>query len=169
MVFRRLRLVLGVAGLAVAAASPVCAQSAETRGVVQRVDARSGMVYFADGRTIRIDPGSRLFVDGREVQLADVQPGWTLVVPAETATAPSVVVAPAATTRPSRTPVDATGVVARVDPQSGTITLQDGRVLHATGRTTVWQSVPITSLTPGTSVYVRNAEPLDYRPSASAR
>ena len=46
----------------------------------------------------------------------------------------------------SPTPVDATGVVSRVDPQAGTITLQDGRVLHVTPRTTLWQPVPMTSL-----------------------
>ena len=62
------------------------------------------------------------------------------VVPGVAASAPpSVVVAAPAPTRPAAPPVDATGVVSRVDPQTGTIVLEDGRVLQATGRTTIWQ------------------------------
>ena len=66
----------------------------------------------------------------------------------------------------SPTPVDATGVVSRVDPQAGTITLQDGRVLHVTPRTTLWQPVPMTSVTPGASIHVRGGAPMDFRPGA---
>ena len=171
---RAMALALGVMAL-VAVSLPASAQSAETRGVVQRVDAATGMVYFTDGRTVRLEPGSRLTVDGRPVNLAAVQPGWTLVVPG-VASAPStsvVVAAPPpaapapAAARPARTPVDATGVVSRVDPQTGTIVLEDGRVLQATGRTTVWQAVPVTDVKPGATVYMRNADPVDFRPSAA--
>src|SRR5437764_871743 len=65
---------------------------------------------------------------------------------------------------PSPAAVDATGVVSRVDPQAGTITLQDGRVLHVTPRTTLWQPVPMTSVTPGASIHVRGGAPIDFRP-----
>jgi len=67
---------------------------------------------------------------------------------------------------PSPAAVDATGVVSRVDPQAGTITLQDGRVLHVTPRTTLWQPVPMTSVTPGASIHVRGGAPMDFRPGA---
>jgi hypothetical protein len=173
MTSRIIRLVIVAAALALAAPGGGVAQSVETRGIVQRVDIPSGTVYFTDGRTVRLDPGARLFVGSRQVQLADVQPGWTLVVPAGAAGAGPVLVQPAPTATvtapaaPVRPPVDATGVVSSIDPQNGTITLQDGRVLRATGRTTVWQPVPITSVTPGASVYVRNGEPVDFRPSAT--
>ena len=56
--------------------------------------------------------------------------------------------------------VDATGVVARVDPGTGTITLQDGRVLRATPGTIVWQPSSVQALRPGTQVMVRGAAPL---------
>jgi Cu/Ag efflux protein CusF len=64
---------------------------------------------------------------------------------------------PAASTPPAA--VDATGVVARVDPATGTITLQDGRVLRATGGTMVWQPTTVQALRPGAQVLVRSAVP----------
>src|SRR5437868_9348578 len=76
MTSRTIRLALGVTTLALAAALPASAQSVETRGVVQRVDTSAGIVYFTDGRTVRLEPGSRLTVDGRAVTLAEGQPGW---------------------------------------------------------------------------------------------
>ena len=58
------------------------------------------MVYFTDGRTMRLDPSTRIFVGNREMRLADVEPGWEVVVkaPAPDATAAEidVVWAPAA-------------------------------------------------------------------------
>jgi Cu/Ag efflux protein CusF len=170
MTFRMIRLALGAAALALAASSPVIAQGVETRGTVQRVDVPSGTVYFTDGRTAHIEPGSTLTVDGRPVSLADVQPGWTLVIPGVAAAAPPsvVVAAPAPTPAPARPAVDATGVVSRVDPQTGTIVLEDGRVLQVTGRTTIWQPVPMTAVKPGASVYMRNADPIDFRPNATS-
>jgi len=65
--------------------------------------------------------------------------------------------APTASTPPAA--VDATGVVARVDPATGTITLQDGRVLRATGGTMVWQPTTVQALRPGAQVLVRGAVP----------
>jgi len=62
--------------------------------------------------------------------------------------------------------VDATGIVASVDIRTGTVTLQDGRVVRVTPGTTVWQPVTIGSVMPGASVFVRNAEPLDFRPAS---
>jgi len=65
--------------------------------------------------------------------------------------------APTASTPPAA--IDATGVVARVDPGTGTITLQDGRVLRATGGTMVWQPTTVQALRPGAQVLVRGAVP----------
>jgi Cu/Ag efflux protein CusF len=164
------------------------AQSTEVRGVVQRVDVANRTVYFTDNRTVTLDPGARLFVGNREVQLADVQPGWTLLLLPATAAAPAPPVtqspapAPAPTVAqppaqpasvtsvpPAYPAIDATGVVAQVDRQAGTITLQDGRVLHVTGRTTIWQPLTLGSVTPGASVYVRHGEAVDFRPGATAQ
>jgi hypothetical protein len=164
------------------------AQPGDIRGTVQRVDVSSGTVYFTDGRAVRLDPATRLYVGGREVRLADVQPGWVFVSSGAAATPGNVVVqpsappasvtnAPASSTSPAVAPapgiastaprVDATGVVASVDSATGTITLQDGRVIRMVPGTTVWQPVTAGSVVPGASVFVRNAQPVDFRPSAA--
>jgi Cu/Ag efflux protein CusF len=167
MVFAGVRLTLvsvALLGLATAA----LAQITETRGTVQRVDAQTGTVYFTDGRTLRLEPSTRLYVDGREVRLADVQPGWTLMTSGPTVAPGTVVVQQPIAPSPVLPGVDATGIVGQVDARTGTITLQDGRIVRVTPGTTVWQPVTIGSVMPGASVFVRNAEPLDFRPAASA-
>ena len=63
--------------------------------------------------------------------------------------------------------VDATGVVAHVDPATGTITLQDGRVLRATGQTVVWQPSTLQTVRPGSQILIRDAAPLGVQPAAS--
>jgi len=62
-------------------------------------------------------------------------------------------------------PADVTGVVSQVDPATGTIILQDGRVLRMTNETMVWQPTTIHSLQPGTPVLVRSA--VEIAPSAA--
>ena len=144
------------------------AQSSEIKGTVQRVDVSSGTIYFTDGRIMKFEPGSRIYVGNREVRLADVEPGWILVTSGPTVAPGSIVVQTATaapTLAPATTGVDATGVVASVDARTGMVTMQDGRVIRVTPGTTVWQPVTIGSVMPGTSVFVRNAEPLDFRPA----
>jgi len=64
--------------------------------------------------------------------------------------------------------VDATGVVARVDPSTGTITLQDGRVLRTNPGTMIWQPTTVQALRPGTQVLVRGAAPIGVDRAATA-
>jgi hypothetical protein len=64
--------------------------------------------------------------------------------------------------------VDATGVIASVDRNSGTITLQDGRVVRVTDRTMVWQPIGIDALRPGAQVYVREAAPIAQQQTPGA-
>jgi len=59
--------------------------------------------------------------------------------------------------------VEATGIVASVDPSSGTITLSDGRVLRATDHTAVYQPTSLQALKPGDRVLVRGATPATVR------
>jgi hypothetical protein len=158
MIFTIVRLtVLSIVLLGLAAVG--FAQVSEVTGIVQRVDAPTGTVYFTDGRVVRIAPGSRLSVDGREVRLSDVQPGWTLVTSAPTIAPAPMVAQPSA--------IDVTGIVTGVDARTGTIRLQDGRVVRVTPGTTVWQPTTVGAVVPGASVYVRNAEPLDFRSQAT--
>ena len=170
MIFAGFRLALVVLTL-LAATGVSFAQSSEIKGTVQRVDVSSGTIYFTDGRIMKFEPGSRIYVGNREVRLADVEPGWILVTSGPTVAPGSIVVQTATaapTLAPSTTGVDATGVVASVDARTGMVTLQDGRVIRVTPGTTVWQPVTIGSVMPGTSVFVRNAEPLDFRPGTAA-
>jgi hypothetical protein len=69
---------------------------------------------------------------------------------------------------PDRPTVDVTGVVAHVDPATGTITLQDGRVLRITNQSIVWQPVPIETVRPGAQVLVRSAVPVVVQPGAAS-
>ena len=68
--------------------------------------------------------------------------------------------APPATSAIPETPGDMTGVVSQVDPSTGTIIFQDGRVLRMTGETRIWQLTTIQSLRPGSQVLVRAGERL---------
>src|SRR5262245_23319611 len=160
------------------------AQTTDIRGTVQRVDVSNSTVYFTDGRAVRLDPGTRLYVGGREVRLTDVQPGWVFVSSGTAATTPGTVVvqpgaAPASSVAsapvigsqaaaidPSAPRIDATGVVANVDTATGTITLQDGRIIRMMPGTTLWQPITMGTVAPGASVFIRNAQPLDFRPQA---
>ena len=85
---------------------------------------------------------------------------------------PAVVVpvpAPAGISSPTgvTSRVDATGVVAQVDQATGTITLQDGRVVRLTPSSVVWQPATVQSLRPGAQVYVREAAPVTVQASAT--
>jgi hypothetical protein len=173
MVSKGVRLTL-VSLVLLGLASVGFAQVTEIKGTVQRVEVPTGMIYFTDGRTMRIEPGTRLYVGNREVRLADVQPGWVLATSPATVAPGTIVVQPSAppsvaaaprAVAPAGPSVDATGVVASVDSRTGMITLQDGRIVRATPGTTIWQPVAVGSVMPGTSVFVRNAEPLDFRPA----
>lgn len=64
--------------------------------------------------------------------------------------------------------VDATGVVASIDHATGTITLQDGRVVRLTDRTVIWQPTTVRSLRPGAQVFVREAAPVVVQPPTAA-
>jgi Cu/Ag efflux protein CusF len=55
--------------------------------------------------------------------------------------------------------IDATGTVASVDASSGTITLNDGRVLSVGDRTSVYQPTSVKALKAGDQVLLRGATP----------
>ena len=74
----------------------------------------------------------------------------------------------ATTAAPASATLEATGTVASVDPATGTITLQDGRVLKATDQTAIWQPSSMTALKPGAQVLVRGAAPTAFQPSPAA-
>ena len=84
-----------------------------------------------------------------------------------TVPAQPITTAPPATTVPVTGAVDATGVVAAVDPATGTITLQDGRILRVTPNSGVWQAGSLHALRPGAQVFVRDAVPVSVQPTTA--
>jgi len=95
----------------------------------------------------------------RAVQIASSVKGVRQVVDNVQVLGPTTPPPPAASA-PGQPTFEVTGVVSQVDPSTGTIVLQDGRVLRMTGNTLVWQPTTIQSLRPGTQVLVRGAERL---------
>jgi len=81
----------------------------------------------------------------------------TTVPPATTVVAPP----------PTQARIDANGIVASVDAATGTITLQDGRMLGVTSDTEVTAMGSLGAVQPGSRVQVRRAIPLGYTPTAA--
>jgi hypothetical protein len=170
---------------AVVLVTAVSAWAQEIRGVVRHVDPSTRTVYFTDGRTVQLKPGSVLTINGQPVLLDAVRPGATIVMlppGASTTTTvttvtqqavpvplPAAAAAPVAVSFPPQAPVNVTGTIARTDPLSQTITFQDGRIVKIAPQTMVWQQSPaISSLLPGTQVFVRDALPIGYVPTGAA-
>src|SRR2546422_5259490 len=159
------------AALLVLVATSAWAQN-EIRGVVSSIDPATRTVYFTDGRIVQLKAGSTLLINGQPVMLETVRPGTTLVMlqPGTTATTVTTVTQQTQQTQvappPVPAPVNVTGTIARVDPMTQTLTFQDGRMVKVTGQTMVWQQTPaVSSLQPGTQVFVSNATPMGYVPS----
>lgn len=153
-------LVLGAGGLA-------SAQQRAVSGLVRSVDSNTRTVHFVDGRSLLVAPDAVLTVDGQRRSLEEIRPGRALVVQQSDLVAPTTAVAVAETTVvalvPEHPPIDASGTVARVDPQSGLLVFQDGRTVKMTERTTVWQPVAAAKLQPGAQVYVSQALPIGFQ------
>ncbi len=157
------------AALLVFVATSAWAQN-EIRGVVSSIDPATRTVYFTDGRIVQLKAGSTLLINGQPVMLESVRPGTTLVMlqPGTTATTVTTVTqqTQVAPPPPVASPVNVTGTIARVDPMTQTLTFQDGRMVKVTGQTMVWQQTPaVSSLQPGTQVFVSNAMPVGYLPT----
>jgi hypothetical protein len=152
-------------------ATGASAQS-EIRGVVSYVDPATRTIYFTDGRIVQLKSGSTVMISGQPVLLESVRPGATVVMlePGTTATTVTTVTQQTQTVPAPAppAPVNVTGTIARIDPMTQTITFQDGRMVRATGQTVVWQQTPaVSSLQPGTQVFVSNATPVGYVPSSA--
>ena len=124
-------------------------------GSVDTADRRERAVQIASSVT-----GVKTVLNNIEVTAS----GSTASAPStgSTSSTPATPPVPAAST------VEVTGTVASVDSATGTITLQDGRVLKATDQTVVWQPSTVGALKPGAQVLVRGAAPAGYQAGASS-
>jgi hypothetical protein len=190
---QRIGIVLCAAVLLMAAGAAWAQNSGNAEGTVAYVDVVANTITFTDGRIVHFDPRSRILVNGKEVTLGEVRPGSLVVLmpagstmaaaPATITTSPSGTVTtvpstavvpgprvPAAATVSTHPPVDLSGRVASVDPSTGLITFQDGRMVRVSGGQ-IWQQVPLAGIQPGSEIVVSNAVPVGYRsfPSWSER
>src|SRR5262245_59372132 len=152
---RTLARTMGIALIAALTLAAITASAQETRitGTVSRVDSSTRTIYFEDGSVVRLNQAAVITADGRQVALESLTRGSTATVVSMAPSTPSVGAAPAPIpTGPVTTAV--TGTVARVDPQSRLITLQDGRAIQLTTQSFVWQASPIGSIQPGAKIYV---------------
>jgi len=162
---RTLARTMGIALIAALTLAAITASAQETRitGTVSRVDSSTRTIYFEDGSVVRLNQAAVITADGRQVALESLTPGSTATVVSMAPSTPSVGAAPAPIpTGPVTTAV--TGTVARVDPQSRVITLQDGRAIQLTTQSFVWQASPIGSIQPGAQIYVPDAQRLAMAP-----
>jgi hypothetical protein len=152
-------------------ATPYSATAGSVKGTVQYVDPAAKTIIFNDGTLVQLEPNSRIFVNGKEVALAELRPGAAAVLssPAPAVRpipAPSPAVAPPASLSRSASPVEVSGTVASVDRQNGLITFRDGRVVRAS-EGDVWQHVRMSSIQPGADVLVSNAMPVGFGAAAA--
>jgi hypothetical protein len=151
------RFALITAALCLAVATGAWAE--EVKGTVQSVDPSGRILTLTDGRIVHLEPGTRVMVDNKVATIESLRPGTqVLIVTGPAAAAP----APVAVT-PAHPPVDASGTVASIDPQTRVITFQDGRMVQATDRTVIWQPMQVSAVRPGSHVFVRDAYPVGYR------
>lgn len=137
---------------ALALTATTAAAQSNVQGTVKYIDPANRTVYLTDGRAMKIEPGSKILIDGREVSIDAITPGQQIVM------APAA--RPSTATLTSHPPIDATGTVASVDRQTGVITLQDGRRLQISGQTLVWQPTRLDDVRPGETVFLRHAQPV---------
>jgi hypothetical protein len=156
------RIGLAVFAVALLIATTAWAQVSQISGVVTHVDPTARIVYFADGRWVRLEPGTKLTVDGREIRMEALKPGTSLVVMGPAASLSPT--PPPAVALPAHPPIDASGVVAKVDQQTNVIMFQDGRMLKVTDQTRIWQQpASVSSVRPGAQIFVHNAQPIAFQ------
>lgn len=179
---------IGVVGCASTTTTPVTAEYVDDARIAADVSAKlvadptlnasrvhvtssNGVVYLA-GSVPTSDRLSRASDLARQVHgVRSVVNNMVVAsAPATIATVPApparVVVSPAPTINivSGHPPVDATGVIAHYDPQSGILTLQDGRMFRITSEALGSPSTAA-ALQPGAQIMLRNVYPVSYQPT----
>ena len=67
----------------------------------------------------------------------------------------------------AQAPIDVTGTVAQYDPQTGIVTLQDGRMVRISPTASVWQAQRAGDIQPGQQLFLRNAVPVGVQSSGA--
>src|ERR671933_1732582 len=112
------RFALITAALCLAFATSAWAE--EVKGTIQNIDPSGRILTLSDGRIVHLEPGTRIMVDNKVTTVESLRPGTQVLIvtgPAAAAPASAAVTAP-----PPHPPVDASGTVASIDPQTRVIT-----------------------------------------------
>jgi hypothetical protein len=143
------RIAVLACGLLLFAAAGVSAQSrGDVGGTVAYVDPVAKTITFTDGRIVQLEPNSKIFVNGREMPLAELQPGVVITTPVVGNAAPTV------------TAIG--GTVASVDPVAKTIRFTDGRIVQLDPRSRIFingREVTFGEVRPGVVVTMNSPAP----------
>jgi hypothetical protein len=150
---------IAITACALTLAVGTAAWAERVSGQVQRIDAASGIVHFTDGRIVHLEPNAVITVDGRTVAFDQLRPGMNVVLGER----PGVVTALPPQAWAGHPPIDATGRVARVDQQTGTVTFDDGRSVRVGPDRYVWEPRRLQAVRPGDQIFVSNAQPVGYQ------
>jgi Cu/Ag efflux protein CusF len=169
-------------------AQPTMRAPGHYTGRVKHFDAASNTLHMEDGTIVRLQPGTTAMVDGRPVPVTQLTPGSPVAIIAGQPTPPAIAAqptAPAAGGQPTmpadppaaaigpdrwagHPPIDAAGVVADVDHQTGRVTFEDGRAVKITDGSTVWEPTQLRSVNRGDRVLLRDALPTGFTAGAAA-
>jgi hypothetical protein len=143
------------------------AAGADVIGTVASVDLASRTIHFVNGLTVTLAPGAPAEIHGEPRPLESVTPGAVVIV-RESSAAPGpdiqrqAAVQAAPVDQGQYPLIDASGVVASVDPENSSITFRDGRTVKLMDPSAVPPAV-LGALHPGETVSVRRAEAVAFR------
>jgi hypothetical protein len=160
--WQRIRVFCLTCAVSLFLAAGAYAANAAVRGTVAAYDPATGTITFTDGRVARVEPGSRILIDGRQVALTEVAPGAVIVmVPA--AAGRAEVVQPAPSSIPySGTAGGVKGTVQYVDPVAKMITFRDGTIVQLEPDSRIFidgREVALSEVRPGATIVMSSAPP----------
>jgi hypothetical protein len=160
--WQRIRVFCVTCAVSLFLAAGAYAANVAVKGTVAAYDPTTGTITFTDGRVARVEPGSRILIEGRQAALTEVAPGAVIVlVPA--AAGQAEVVQPAPSSIPySGTAGGVKGTVQYVDPVAKMITFRDGTIVQLEPDSRIFidgREVALSEVRPGATIVMSSAPP----------
>jgi hypothetical protein len=162
--WQRIRVFCLTCAVSLFLAAGAYAANVAVKGTVATYDPVTGMITFTDGRVARVEPGSRILIDGRQAALTEVAPGAVVVLlPAAAGQAEVVQPQPAPSSIPySGTAGGVKGTVQYVDPVAKVITFRDGTIVQLEPDSRIFidgREVALSEVRPGATIVMSSAPP----------